>query len=225
MKHTELVLLKGRGVAVASVWRMEVQDQAASLIWLWWGSTWLGHILVDGSVLEAWVKGREHTLAGSQRASCAGQAQALPLSYTCRPLIFIPTPSWGLRESAWLLRATSQNLLTFTHYSKVRPLPLEPPLHDQFAAIMHQTGGRIASKGVLPRIAVIALTEAILETKLSTQKSLGDEPHPNQSKPQLITWKKNYFPGSSLIVRRKDDIYHRIWSVFYIVSVSFLLYG
>lgn len=106
------------------------KSKIGSLIWLWWGSTWLGHVLVDGSMLEAWAKGREHTLARKpERVSLLVQVKhtlcrwATPpaLSFLCQPLL----EDWGrapdFRE--WCPR----NLLTFTHCSKVGSLPLAPP--------------------------------------------------------------------------------------------------
>lgn len=115
-------------------WAHSLEDgsprSAASVIWLWWGSTWLGHVWVDGSMLEAWVKGREHTLAGKpERVSLLVQVKhtlcrwATPpaLSFLYQPLL----ENWGRTPDfrGWC----PSNLLTFTHCSKVGPLPLAPP--------------------------------------------------------------------------------------------------
>lgn len=47
----------------------------------------------EGKRTHASREAREHL------PPCAGQAQALPLSYTRRPLVFIPTPSGGPRRA------------------------------------------------------------------------------------------------------------------------------
>lgn len=201
---------------------MEVQGQAASLIWLWWGSTCLGHILVDGSMLEAWVKGRDHTLAGKpERVSLLVQAKhtlcrwATPpaLSFLYQPLL----EDWGRAPDFW--GRCPSNLLTFTHCSKVGPLPLAPPPTWPVCCHHAPSWRENSIKGYVAK-----------DSNNSTYRShTGDQAlntgifgRWTTSKPKQ---KKIIFLDPHLQSEGKMTYITGLWSVFCIVSVSFLLYG
>lgn len=194
---------------------MEVQDRQPH-----WSDSGEGPLgLVTSEWMAAcWKHGKRTHVSREARESlppCAGQATPPALSFLYQPLL----EDWGQCLS---------NRLTFTCLSKVGPLPLAPPPTWPVCCHHAPSWRENSIKGYVTKDSIYrsptgdqALNIGIFR-RWTTSK-------PNQSKPQPITWKKNYFPEFSLTVKRKDNIYHRIMKhvlhsqyVFFVVWVEIL---